>query len=275
MERSDHQYAQAKVAQLKSEYQVEVVSDWGDGEGGWNPGSWVRTELDRLHSAIDLMVDAMGGKEKFVHHLGGVTVRKSDIGTHGGEALAHRVSLSVRGSFSSWTVVHEFAHAWDANYGWRLARLLEKYTGGFTSPFLASILKAAGLSDTDRFRAGKSPGRYGRRPGCNRAGYFYGDRPSGSNWSFNRVEDFAESVAMYIGWGRNNDLSQHAQNRIIRYQLKNGDKDPFNIVDNWMDYARRFYPDNGDYTKTKRWQFVDDLVNGRIEVRQEPTKHGV
>ena len=88
MERTDSQSAQAKLAQLKSDYQVEVVADWGDGEGGWHPGTWARTELDRLHSAIDLMVDAMGGKERFVHHLGGVTVRKSDIGTHGGEALA-------------------------------------------------------------------------------------------------------------------------------------------------------------------------------------------
>lgn len=275
MERSDSQYAQAKLAQLKSDYQVEVVADWEDSDGQWTSGTWSRAELDRLHSSIDLMVDAMGGKEKFVHHLGGVTVKKSDIGTHGGEALAHRVSLSIKGSFSSWTVVHEFAHAWDANYGWRLSKLLEKYTGGFTSPFLSSLLKAVGLSDTERFRPGKNAGRYGRRPGCNRAGYFYGDRPSGSNWSFNRVEDFAESVAMYIGWERNNDLSQHARNRIVRYQLKNGDKDPFNIIDNWMDYARRFYPDNGDYTKTKRWQFVDDLVNGRIEVRQEPIKHRV
>jgi hypothetical protein len=33
-----------------------------------------------------------------------------------------------------------------------------------------------------------------------------------------------------------------------------------------MDYAKRFYPDNGDYTKTKRWQFVDDLVNDQIIV---------
>jgi hypothetical protein len=57
--------------------------------------------------------------------------------------------------------------------------------------------------------------------------------------------------------------------------LKNGEKDPFNIVDNWMDYAQRFYPDQGDYTKTKRWQFVDELVHGRIEVRREPIKHGV
>ena len=275
MERSDFQYAQAMMAQLKEDYQVDVVADWGDGAGEWTPGTWSKAELDKLQHAIDLMVDAMGGNENFIRHLGGVTVKKSDIGTHGGEALAHRVSLSVKGSFSSWTVVHEFAHAWDANYGWRLSRLLEKYTRGFTSPFLAGILKFAGLSDTDRLRPGKSPGRYGRRPGCNQAGYFYGDRPSGSNWSFNRKEDFAESVAMYVGWERNNDLSEHARKRIIRYQLKNGDQDPFNIIDNWMDYAKRFYPDNGDYTRTKRWQFVDDLVHGRIEVRQEPTKRRV
>lgn len=275
MERSDSQYVQAKLAQLKSDYQVDVVADWGDSAGQWTPGTWSKAELDKLHHAIDLMADAMGGTERFVRHLGGVTVKKSDIGTHGGEALAHKVSLSIKGTFSSWTVIHEFAHAWDANYGWRLSKLLERYTGGFTSPFLSGILKAAGLSDTERFRPGKAPGRYGRRPGCNKAGYFYGDRPSGSNWSFNRVEDFAESVAMYIGWERENDLSEHARKRILRYQLSDGDKDPFNVVDRWNYYARRFYPENGDYTRTKRWQFVDDLVHDRIEVRQEPTKQRV
>jgi hypothetical protein len=275
MEQSDSQYAQAKLAQLKADYQVDVVADWGDADGQWTTGTWSKAELDKLHTAIDLIVDAMAGKEAFIRQLGGVTVRKSDIGSHGGEALAHRVSLSMKGSFSSWTVVHEFAHAWDANYGWRLSRLLEKYTGGFTNLPLSLVRRFVRLADSGFLNPEKVPGRYGRWPGCNRAGYFYGDRPSGSNWSFNRLEDFAESVAMYIGWERNNDLSQHARNRIIRYQLKNGDKDPFNIIDNWMDYAKRFYPDNGDYTKTKRWQFVDDLVHGRVEVRQEPVKHRV
>jgi len=222
--------------------------------------------LDRLHDSIGLLANAMGENANFIRHLGGVTVKKSDIGTHGGEALAHQVSFSTKGSFSAWTVVHEFAHAWDANYGWRLSRLLEKYTGGYTSPLLSYLKQLAGLSDSAFLNPEKTPGRYGRRPGCNKAGYFYGDKPSGSNWSFNRVEDFAEAVAMYIGWDRNNDLSQHARNRIIRYQLKNGEKDPFNTIDNWMDYAKIFYPDNGDYTKTKRWQFIDDLVNGRIVV---------
>ena len=267
MEKADSAYAQAKLAQLKADYDVDVQADWGDGENEWKTGTWTKAELDRLHTQIALMANLMGGNDKFIRHLGGATVRKGDIGTHGGEALAHRVTFSIKGSFSAWTVVHEFAHAWDANYGWRLSRLLEKYTGGFTNPPLSYVRRFIRLADSGLLRPEQKPGRYGRWPGCNRAGYFYGDKPSGSNWSFNRLEDFAESIAMYVGWERDNELSQHARNRIVRYQLKNGDKDPFNVIDNWMDYAKRFYPDNGDYTKTKRWQFVDDLVNDRIVVR--------
>lgn len=267
MERSDVQHAQARLAQLKTNYQVDVITDWSEEAGEWKPGTWTRAEVDRLHDNIVLMGTLMGGPEKFARQLGGVTVRKADIGSHGGEALAHRVTLSIKGTFSAWTVVHEFAHAWDANYRWRLSRLLEKYTGGFTSPLLSMLIRMAGLSDSGRFRPEHKPGRYGRKPGCNRAGYFYGDRPSGSNWSFTRKEDFAESVAMYMGWERGNELSEHARKRIIRYQLKNGEKDPFNMIDNWTEYARRFYPENGDYTRTKRWQFVDDLIHERIGVR--------
>lgn len=269
MEQADYQYAQAKLAQLKTEYQVEVVADWGHGNpdpNTWERGTWTKAELDRLHDAICLMANIMGGNEKFVRNLGGVTVRKADIGSHGGEALSHRVSLSTKKTFSCWTVIHEFAHAWDAHHGWRLSRRLERYTRGFTSPTLALIKRLARLSDTGPLGPEPKPGRQGRRPGCNKAGYFYGDRPSGANWSFNRVEDFAEAVAMYIGWGRSNELSQHAHNRIIRYQLQNGEKDPFRVADNWMDYAKCFYPENGDYTRTKRWQFVDELIQGRMEV---------
>jgi len=266
MEQSDSQYAQAKLAQLKMDYQVDVLADWGDGEGAWQTGTWSKAELDKLDSAIALIAGIMGGGDKFVRHIGGVTVRKADIGSHGGEALAHRVSLSTKGTFSSWTVVHEFAHAWDANHGWKLSRQLEKYTGGFTSPFLSLMKRMVRLSDSGFLNPEQKPGRFGRRPGCNRAGYFYGDRPSGSNWSFNRVEDFAESVAMYIGWERGNDLSNWAEARIKRYLLENGASDKNFGVDNWTDYAKYFYPDGGDYTKTKRWQFVDDLVNARIVV---------
>ena len=264
MERSDVQYAQGRLAQLKGQYQVDVLADWGDGDGEWKPGLWTRVELDRLHDSIALIANVMGETANFIRNIGGVTVKKSDIGTHGGEALAHKVSLSTKGSFSAWTVVHEFAHAWDANHGWQLSRLLEKYTGGFTNPWLGFAKRALGTADSGLNDQEDKPGRRGRKPGCNKAGYFYGDKPSGSNWAFNRVEDFAESVAMYIGWGKNNDLSNWAEARIKRYLLPNGTSDKNFGLDNWTDYAQYFYPENGDYTRTKRWQFVDDLVNGRV-----------
>lgn len=266
MERSEAQFAEAKLAQLKADYQVDILADWGDSESEWKTGTWTNAELDKLHNAITLLAGIMGGNEKFARNLGGVTVRKADIGTHGGEALSHRVSLSTKGTFSSWTVVHEFPHAWDANHGWKLARQLEKYTGGFTNPYLSLIRKLARLSDTGFLKPENKPGCYGRKPGCNAAGYFYGDKPSGSNWKFNRIEDFAESVAMYIGWEKENDLSGWAKARIDRYSLENGVEDKYFGIDNWLYYRQYFYPENGDYTKTKRWQFVDDLVNGKVEI---------
>jgi hypothetical protein len=267
MHQADRVYAAERLAQLKSEFLVEISRDWGDDTGSWQEGYWAKEELDKLHNTLVCFAGCIGGPERVKEWTGGVTVKKADIGSHGGEALARRVSFSTKSSFSPWTVVHEFAHAWDAKYGWRLSQALEKYTGGFTSPVRSILKKFLGKPDSGIWDYEKTAGRYGRLPGCNLAGYFYGDKPSGSNWSFNRKEDFAESVAMYVGWERNNDLSTHARNRIVRYKLNNGEKDPFGIVDNWQDYATHFYPENGDYTTTKRWQFVDDLVHRKINVQ--------
>ena len=267
MENSEVQYATEKLTQLQAEYHVDVSADWGeDPDGAWKKGNWSKDELDRLYRSIGLLAGIMGRRDKFIQNLGGVTVQKTDIGSHGGEALAHQVRLSAKGSFSAWTVVHEFAHAWDANHGWKLSVALEKYTGGSTRPLLSWVKKLIGLSDTRLFAAENRSGRRGRKPGCNAAGYFYGDKPSGSNWKFNRVEDFAESVAMYIGWEKENDLSQHARDRVVRYMLKDGEKDAFNTFDNWAVYKKYFYPEGGDYTKTLRWKFVDELMKSDISV---------
>lgn len=268
MNQSDAQYATDKLAQLKSIFEVDIDRDWGEETGSWQMGFWAKEELDRLQNVLESFASYIGGHEKFKEYTGGVTVKKADIGTHGGEALKRRVSFSTKSTFSPWTVVHEFAHAWDAKYGWRLSEELEKYTGGHTSWIGSLMKKAFGKPDSGIWNSEKIAGRYGRLAGCNAAGYFYGDKPSGSNWSFNKKEDFAESVAMYVGWERNNDLSKHARDRVVRYKLNNGDKDPFGSVDNWQDYAQYFYPENGDYTKTKRWQFVDDLVSGKIIIKQ-------
>jgi hypothetical protein len=39
------------------------------------------------------------------------------------------VDIKNRASIDKWTVVHEFAHAWDRNYGWTLSNGLGGYTG--------------------------------------------------------------------------------------------------------------------------------------------------
>lgn len=264
MEISDLQYVSQKLQQFKSEFQIDIVQDWGEGsDGTWQTGKWVKDELDKLYGFIGLFARAIGGSANFIKHIGGVTIKKASIGTHGGEALKHNISLSETGQFSAWTVVHELAHTWDANHGWGLSVDLEKYTGGYTNLPLSLLKRLFGKPDSGFWKSEEQPGRRGRLPGCNAAGYFYGDKPSGSNWAFNRKEDFAESVAMYVGWNGNNDLTAHAHGRVERYLLPNNTKDKlFGQVDNWTDYARYFYPENGDYSKTKRWQFIDELVKG-------------
>lgn len=266
MDISDLEHASRKLLQLKSDFQIDLLPDWGEGtDGVWQKGKWLKDELDKLHDSIGLLAGMMGGGAAFAQHVGGIQVKKANIGTHGGEALKHRISLSEKGSFSSWTVIHELAHVWDANHDWKLSVALERYTGGYTSRPLSVLKRLFGKRDSDIWKPEDKPGRRGRLPGCNAFGYFYGDKPSGSNWAFNRKEDFAESVAMYVGWGRNNELSAQAHGRVERYLLPNGTKDKFfGQVDNWADYAPYFYPEKGDYIKTKRWQFVDELVNGRI-----------
>ncbi len=265
METREMQVANEKLNRLKSDLQVDVLTKWGSSGAGSDEEivTWTLPELDRLQTTLSLLSNAMGGVDAFVRNLGGVAVKKADIGSHGGEALDHRVSFSKNGTFTAWTVIHEFAHAWDANHGWRLSRELERYTGGFTSPLLGIAKRWLGFSDSAVRASENQPGKRGRKPGCNAAGYFYGDKPSGSNWRFNRVEDFAESVAMYIAWGKGNDLSEHANNRIVRYTFNDGEKDAFGVSDNWSFYKNYFYPEEGDYTKTKRWKFVDGLMKSK------------
>lgn len=243
---------------LYADFQIEIA-----GDGNWQPN-----DLEFLHAAITLLANAMGGREKFKQQFENVLVERNDTGKYLGLAYRGRIQLSKNAPLSAWSVLHELAHAWDAKYHWNLSKVMEKYTGGFTSPALAQAKKwIPGQWDAGRLGAEQSPGRYGRKPGVNAFGYFYGDRPSGANWRFNRKEDFAESLVMYCGWGQNNLLSRTAHGRIERYTLANGERDPlYGIVDQWADYARYFYPPKGDYTQTKRWKFFDELVHGRIQI---------
>jgi len=246
-------------AQLRDELNIMIgqVENWRDRE--WK----------QLYDHVQILVGAMGGRENFTRKLGEITIERTATGSSLGLAYKDTIKLSASTTFSAWTIVHELAHVWDAKNNWKLSISMEKFTGGFTNKRLSLIKRFIPYAwDAGKLGPQKKPGFYGRKPGCNAAGYFYGDIPSGSNWNFNRKEDFSESVAMYCGWARGNELSRTAHGRIERYLLPNGTKDPiYGITDNWSDYAAYFYPQNGDYTKTQRWQFIKQLMQDQIQIK--------
>ena len=247
-----HSPAHEKSARLQADFKIRIAQQ----------KNWLSNELDELYHALTLLADVLGGSENLTRQIGDVLIERTDTGKSLGLAYKDRIKLSAKTPFSAWSLIHELAHVWDAKHDWGLSTALEKYTGGFTDLKLSSTKRSNPVDwDADADSAESKPGRYGRKPGVNKYGYFYGDKPSGSNWNFSRKEDFAESTAMYCGWGRGNPLSRTAHGRIERYLLPNGSKDPiYNIADNWSDYAPYFYPKGGDYTKTKRWKFIDELV---------------
>jgi hypothetical protein len=244
-----------QAARLQADFQISISDD----------GNWQMPDLELLHASITLFAEILGGHEKIKRQIGDLLIERTNTGTSAGLAYKDRIKLSKNTPIGAWTVLHELAHVWDVKNQWALSAGLEKFTGGSTNLLLSSIKKQIpGQWDAGPRGAENKPGFYGRKPGVNAAGYFYGDKPSGANWRFNRKEDFAESVVMYCGWRRNNSLSKTAHNRIERYLLPNGTIDPiYHLADNWSDYASYFYPESGDYTKTKRWQFIDELINQR------------
>ena len=241
---------------LYEDFQIKVAE----------PEKWTLPDLEDLLAPVTLLALTFGGFSQLKHSLGEVLVERTDTGEHLALAYKGRIQLSKTTPFSAWSVVHELAHAWDARNQWRLSLQLQNFTGGYTNPLLSFIKRIFQLQwDAGLKGSENKAGQYGRKPGVNAAGYFYGDIPSGSNWKFNRKEDFAESVVMYCGWGRNNSLSRAAHGRIERYLLPNGTKDPiYSIAENWSDYAQYFYPADGDYTKTKRWKFIDGLMHNNL-----------
>ncbi len=60
MKHFESQSAGEKLAQLKSNYRVDVLSDWGEVDGEWKDGSWSIAELDKLHHALTLLSDCHG-----------------------------------------------------------------------------------------------------------------------------------------------------------------------------------------------------------------------
>ncbi len=230
-------YANNIVSYLKWLYKVDVLKDWGFQKSvlgsivmcRWEDGDWTIKELITLQDGTYNLAVAMGGPGRFIENIGGVSISQESISMKG-ITRAHRIKFTNSSkSINKWIVVHELAHAWDLNKGRRLSKELQEFTGGHTSRIEGWTKRILGYCDKDR-----------RLPGCNRDGYFYGDvPPAGSDEKLNVIEDFAESVTAYV-------YPVEAQERIQKYF-----KDP--IYGDLLYYS--------DYTQTKRWAYVNSLVN--------------
>jgi RHS repeat-associated protein len=251
--------ADAFVQELQTKYGVRLLVDWGPSlipvptppsqspnqantACDWREGDWTIDELHTLWSGVISLSFLMGGPNKFIANTGGVTVWQGPT-KYLGLTHAHNIEFtSFSQTLTRWTVVHEFGHAWDANFNWNWSLKLEDYTGGYTNIIAAEYEWKMGKCDTDKIIYGQRvPGQ--RLRGCNSAGYFYGGfPPAGSDVNFNRVEDFAESVAAAV-------YPIEAQEKVHQYQY---DKL----------YKSLFYL---DYKKTLRWEFIIGVINGTIK----------
>jgi hypothetical protein len=102
----------------------------------------------------------------------------------------------------TWTVVHEFAHAWDQAHGRDLSKGLMNYTGGYTLSLFENNKKiywVANCGATINSDGSINFNGNDWKPGCNKALYVYAPTPpKGANKSFTPGEDWAESVAAYV-----------------------------------------------------------------------------
>jgi hypothetical protein len=240
------------VNDLRLVYGLNLLVDWGPGENAWQPGRWVLAELELVRHAMVLLANAFGDAQRLQTQLGALEITKTPTAcgrgcTHG-RFLWRKAFIELKDTnlspqpgsdvtrmvedgsinFDLWTVIHELAHAWDANHNWQLSRRLEQYSGGYTNWVKGWLIRRQGGCTDNAL------------PGCNTAGYFYGGvPPKGSDGHFTRAEDFAESVTASI-------FPLVAQSKIAHYQGKQLE-------------ALLFYP---DYAATPRRAFVDGLFRG-------------
>jgi hypothetical protein len=151
-------------------------------------GRWTLGELKTIYQTGVDISNAVGGVDNMIKLFGNVDFEKKDM-AYGGLGSVHHVDLNSDPSkWTQWTIAHELGHEFDALSGWRNSEELENFTGGHTN-WCQGILVNLGVSNCTSYY----------EPGCNNAGYYYGDiPPKGADENFNRGEDFAESFAALI-----------------------------------------------------------------------------
>lgn len=151
---------------------------------------WILEELKTIYQTALDIATAIGGIDLIYQLFGEVIFEKIDMKNpkDGATGSAHHVYLSKnRTDWNKWSIVHELGHGLDELWDYLPSYSLEDVTKGKTN-WVMGVIYRIGLSSCEEVQ-----------PGCNTAGYYYGDiPPKGSNDRFNRREDFAESFAAFV-----------------------------------------------------------------------------
>ena len=260
-EGAEAEYADQLISFLVDLYNVQVRKDYGyvtvwefprnpdlpaTSSCVWLAGRWTTEELSTLFAGVRDLATAMGGPAKFRAEMGQTLVVRQYPISGLGETKIPDVKLDddPSNTLSNWTVVHEFAHAWDQAHEHALSNGLMTYTGGdylsesTKQQYWADVCGATMNSDGSINFHGNDWMR-----GCNKSGYMYASPPpKGSDRNFNAREDWAESVTAYV-------YPAYATNLVQVYQ-----SDPNRSRFLW--YA--------DYRETDRWAYVNGVINGKL-----------
>lgn len=139
-------------------------------------GSWSEEPLGVLEEAAFLFFGLAPDDYQLWHWVENLSVKLEQMPS-GGLTSKDLIRLSPN-HLTLWTVIHEFAHAWDASQGWQISMRMARDSGSkFEHPFLHRLHPA----DSKYWYSVGSP-----------------PPPCGIDAHFNRLEDFAESVTAYL-----------------------------------------------------------------------------
>jgi RHS repeat-associated protein len=244
--KEDESHIAASIVNLLEFYGITLRPDWGYSAryldnhlyvlglgdyvicgGEWREGDWSIKELLNTVVGVQTLALKMGGPTRFMNELGTpVVIYQAPISFIAVANGSSSIALNSNYDFDNkqniqmqWTIVHELAHIWDANNNYNLSKNLEKQTNGKTT---------FELNDRGKWKEIYNPGSF-PVPAC------YND-------SFNRREDFAESVAAYLypDWA----ISRASENAI-------------NLPDPECAYE---YWGISDFRDTKRGEYIKSLL---------------
>ena len=204
-------------------------------DNGWtlNGSDWSGKDITTIYQADRDISINVGGKDNVAKLFSNIEFGKKAMDNGGLTTDAHHIWLnSVSTKWTTWSVAHELAHAWDYSSGMKNSAALEDFTGGHTN-FVQGIL----------FRIGITGCTNDKSSGCNNAGYNYGGVPlKGSDDGFNSREDYAESFAAYI----------YPDQALFAIQ-------------NWKQFKSVSYFQYDNYLNTPRGLWIDAFINFKTQ----------